>query len=236
MKKLLCLSVLLSAFLSLTAQEKRETIEGNGKPSTKNYTVSSFNELKVSGVFDLQLSQSGSEAVRLEADENLLEYVTVKNEGSKLVIDMDKIRNKNFNSKGKLKLFIDFKKLNTIESSIVGNMTGKSTLKFDNLELSNKGVGNVDLDLNASKMNLRNTGVGSITLDGKAESADIHNNGVGSIKAGNFIVQTVNIQNNGIGSAEVNASKDVKVTSSGMGSVKNKGAAPMPKRKRTMTI
>jgi len=237
MKKLVCIAALLSSFQLVNAQdEKRETIEGNGKPSTKSYTVNSFDELKVSGVFDLQLSQSGSEAVRLEADENLIQYVTVKNEGSKLVIDMDKIKNKNFNSKSKLKLFIDFKKLSNIESSLVGNMSAKSSLKFDDLKIANKGVGNVDLDLAANKVHLKNGGVGSVTLEGKAESAEIFNNGVGSIKAGNFVVQTLNLENTGIGSTEVNANKDLKVKSSGMGSVKNKGAAPMPKKKRTMTI
>ncbi|HMJ47161.1 MAG TPA: DUF2807 domain-containing protein, partial [Ferruginibacter sp.] len=79
-------------------------------------------------------------------------------------------------------------------------------------------------------------GVGNITLKGKAESAEIMNTGVGSLEAGNFVVQAMNIENTGIGSAEVNATRELKMKASGMGKVKNKGAAPVPKNNKVADI
>src|SRR5215216_4960063 len=80
-----------------TAQkEKNETIEGNGKMVTRDISVSSFDVLKASGMYELKLSQGSKESVKIEADENLQEYFTVRNDGNKLVIDMDKMKNKNF--------------------------------------------------------------------------------------------------------------------------------------------
>ena len=54
----------------------------------------------------------------------------------------------------------------------------------------------------------------------------------GSWNAGSFVVQTMKIDNSGVGSAEVNAEKEIKVTDSMLGRVKNKGAAPMKKNNK----
>jgi hypothetical protein len=44
---------------------------------------------------------------------------------------------------------------------------------------------------------------------------------VGPIKAGDLVVQTMDIDNDGIGSAEVNAAKEIRVKDSFLGKVKN---------------
>jgi hypothetical protein len=66
----------------------REQIEGSGNIITKDITIQSFNELKVSGVFSVYLEQGNSESVKIEADDNFQPLFEVKNEGSKLVIKM----------------------------------------------------------------------------------------------------------------------------------------------------
>jgi hypothetical protein len=57
---------------------------------------------------------------------------------------------------------------------------------------------------------------------------------VGSVKAGDFIVQTLDINNIGVGSAEVNAAKELKVKDSFLGKVTNKGAAPIRKMNKVV--
>lgn len=229
MKKILI--VLLSGFVlagSVNAQEKKEkneTIEGNGKKLTREVTVSSFDALKASGVYELKLSQGDKESVKVEADENLQEYFTVRNDGNKLIIEMDKLKNKNLKNTNKMKVYVTFKKLKELDLSMVGNVISEESLSFDDLDLNNRSVGNVDLTMNASKIDIENTGVGNVKLSGKATNAVVKNSGVGSLQAGNFAVQTMNIENTGVGSAEVNAEKDLKVKDSFLGKVKNNGAA-----------
>ena len=99
-----------------------------------------------------------------------------------------------------------------MELNINGNVQSGTLLTFDNLNVSNKGVGN-------------------LTLSGAAQGATISNTGLGCLKAGNFAVQTIDLKNSRIDSAEINAIKSVKVSSTGMGSVRNRSASPMPKRK-----
>ena len=221
--------ILLTAVISLVgnasfAQDKNETIEGNGKVMTRHVAVSAFDALKARGLYELRLSQGSTESVKIEADENLQNFFTVKKEGSKLVIDTEKLKNKN---SGKLKLivYVTFRQLKTLDVSTVGNVKSEGSLWFDDLKLSTNSVGNVDMNLTANKVSLNNQGVGNLTLSGKAQNAVFRHEGVGSLKAGDFAVQTVDIINTGVGSAEVNAVKELKAEDSFTGKIKNRGAA-----------
>ncbi len=220
---------------SATAQNsKSETLEGNGNLVTKDVAVSSFSELKASGVYELRLSQGDKESVKIEADENLQYLFEIKNEGNKLVIDMKKLKNINLKSKNKMRVYVTFKSLTDIELSTVGNVKSEKELTFTDLELDSKSVGNIDLNFTANKLAVTNTSVGNMTLSGKAGSAIVKNSGVGNFEADDLVVQTMNIENSGIGNAHVNAEKELKVKDSFLGKVKNKGAAPMRKSNKVV--
>jgi len=119
-----------------------------------------------------------------------------------------------------------------MELKTVGDISSENDLTFDNLNISSKSVGSIDLKMTAQSINVDNKSVGSVKLNGKAENAIIRNKGVGSVQAASFLVQKMDIENSGVGSAEVNAEKEIIVKDSFLGKVTNKGAAPMKKLKR----
>src|SRR5688500_9908915 len=90
-------------------EDKKPKIEGSGNVVTKNISVQSFDELTISGVFSVLLSQGNKEELKIEAEDNLQELFEVKNEGSKLVVGMKK--DVSFDSKKKMKVYITFRKL-----------------------------------------------------------------------------------------------------------------------------
>lgn len=237
MRKFLLFSLLVIS-LGVSAQDEKvhksdkPKIEGSGNMVTREVSVQSFDELNVSGVFSVLLTQGGKEGVRIEADDNLQELFEVKNEGSKLNISMKK--DVNFSSKKKLKVYISFKKLKNMDLKTVGDVSSDQNLNFDDLKLHNKSVGNVDLKLTAQTLNVDNKSVGNIRLSGKANNVVIRNKSVGSIQAAGFVVQTMDIDNNGIGSAEVNAEKELKVKDNMMGKVTNKGAAAIKRMNKVV--
>ena len=225
------------AFSALHAQDYRydnnkPRIEGSGNIITRTVNVQSFDQIDISGVFSLKLSQGAREEVKIEADDNLMDLFEVKNEGSTLIITMKK--ESNFKSKKKLNVYITFKKLKSMDLKTVGDVTSEENLNFDDVKIGNKSVGSVDLKLTAQSVNIDNKSVGNVTLNGKADYAVIKNKSVGSIQASDFVVQTMDIDNNGIGSAEVNAAKEIKVKDSFLGKVTNKGAAPIKRSKKVV--
>ena len=233
MRKTLFIATALFTTAAVHAQKdkQKETIEGNGKMITREVPVSSFDAIKASGVYELTLTQGSKEAVRIEADENLQELFNVRNEGSKLVVEMKSKENKELNVKNKLKVSVTFKQLKELEVNTVGAVKSDAALTFSDLELNNRSVGTIDLNFSAASLKLTNSGVGNVKLSGKAEKAVVKNSGVGHLEAGDFVVQTMNIDNSGVGGAVVNAVKELKVSDNMLGKVKNKGTAPMKKSK-----
>ena len=231
-KYVLALAISVCAMITVQAQDKEKPkIEGSGNVVTKEVTVSSFDQLNVQGVFSVLLTQGNKEEVKIEADDNLQQLFEVKNEGSTLTISMKK--DMNFNSKKKMKVYVTFKKLKSMELKTVGNVSSDQTMNFDDLKISNKSVGSVDLKMTAQKLDVDNKSVGNVKLNGKAENAVIKNKGVGSLQAADFLVQTMDIENTGVGSAEVNAIKALTVKDSFLGKVTNKGAATVKKLNTT---
>lgn len=231
MKKLLSVVVVAAGLAGSVQAQKwsddRKKIEGSGKMVTREVSIKSFDELSASGIYSLQLVQGGTESVKIEADDNLQELFEVKNEGSKLVIGMKK--DVNIQTKGKLKVYVSFRKLKNMDLNMVGNVSSDKSLSFDDLKIENNSVGSVDLQLTAGKLEIKNQSVGNVKLSGKADNAIVKNSGVGSLQAASFVVQTMDIDNSGVGSAEVNAEKELKVKDSFLGKVRNKGNAPVKK-------
>lgn len=231
-KPMLIAATALFLSLAVKAQKEKETIEGNGNLVTKDIPVSSFESLKASGVYELKLLQGAAESVKIEADENLHQYFTVRNEGKTLVIDMKGTKNKNMKLKNKLKVYVSFKNLKEMDLNMVGDVKADPALRFADLDIENNSVGKVELDFSATTLKLKNNSVGKMKLSGKAENAVVKHNGVGSLDAGGFVVQTMNIDNSGVGGAEVNAAKELKVSDNMLGKVKNKGTAPVKKNNK----
>jgi hypothetical protein len=228
MRKSIFVAFAMIAAISTVAAQEKQKIEGSGNVVTREIAVQSFDELTASGVFNVLLTQGDKEQVKIEAEDNLQELFEVKNDGSRLTISMKK--NVNFNSKKKMKVYITFKKLKSMELSMVGNVSSDENLSFNDLKIKNSSVGAVDLKMSAQTIDIDNKSVGNVKLNGKAESAVIKNNGVGSIQAASFVVQKMDIENTGIGSAEVFAEKELKVKDSFLGKVINKGSAVVKKK------
>ena len=216
-------SILLLATTVFSQKDKETKIEGSGNVITKDVTIQPFDQLEANGVFNVVLTQGNKESLKIEAEDNLQALFEIKNEGSKLMVDMKK--DSHFNSKKKMTVYITFKNLKSMDLKMVGNVSSEGNLNFSDLSLANKSVGSVDLAINAQKLEINNKSVGNLKLSGKAENAVIRSNSVGAIKASDLLVQTMDIDNDGVGSAEVNAVKELKVKDSFLGKVKNTGSA-----------
>jgi hypothetical protein len=137
-----------------------------------------------------------------------------------------------FNSRKKMKVYITFRNLKSMDLKTIGNVSSEDNLEFDDLKINNKSVASVDLKMTAQNIDIDNKSVGNLKLNGRAESALIKNKGVGSMMASNFVVQKMDIDNSGMGSAVVNAEQELKVKDTFFSKVTNKGKATARRIKR----
>jgi hypothetical protein len=225
------MAALVSCTLTLAQDhdnDNKKKIEGSGNVITKERSVQPFDAIDASGVYHLVLIQGNKEEVKIEADDNLQELFEVTNEGSKLKINMKK--DVNFNAKGQMRVTVTFKKVKALDLKMVGGTSSEGQLNFDDLSISNKSVGSVNLNLATNKLNINNKAVGNFYLSGKANEATIVSKAVGNISAENLVVQKMDIDNDGVGGAVVNAEKELSVKDSFLGKVRNKGNAVVKKR------
>src|SRR3954447_11387283 len=124
--------------------QEQANIEPSGNIITKDVTVQPFDAIKANGLYELVLSQGDKESVKIEADDNLQPLFSVSNNGNTLVVDMPKLKDQNIQYKNKddhslkLKVYVTFKKLKSLDIGMVGNVRSSMPLKFDALDIESK--------------------------------------------------------------------------------------------------
>mgnify|MGYP001025854142 CR=1 FL=1 len=164
--------------------------------------------------------------VEVETDENLQDYVSVKTNNNTLYVSTNE---DDINHSTKNNIFITLKNINSIDINSVGKIECKTVLVLERLTLDYDGVGKTVLNIDCGQFNADIASVGSLVIKGKAKSANIEHAGVGSVSAFDFKVGYLSLNHSGIGSVEAYASKELSITSSGIGSVRFKGPAEIKK-------
>src|ERR1700710_1168924 len=86
MKKLLLILLVASLAAPSCRNIWGRRIKGNGNIKSQEHSVSFFKNVQVSGAVDLYVSQGNTKPVRIETDENLQQYIEVRQDGDKIVI------------------------------------------------------------------------------------------------------------------------------------------------------
>ena len=224
MKNILIISLLTSFLLTgcITVFDKTK-IKGSGTVTMEQRTVSSFDRVAVYGAFTVYLSQGDTESVSVEIDDNLQQYVSVRNEGSKLVLD--NIENVNLVKTTKNNVYITLKNIELFDVSGVCTVKTSGSLNCDYLGFKVSGVANGDLEMYCNKLNVNISGVANIELRGETTELDVNQSGVGNLNASNLNAAKATVANSGVGSVSVYATQELSLTNSGIGSITYSGDA-----------
>lgn len=202
---------------------RHDHIEGSGNVIKQERTVKPFRVIETHGVFNLYLQQKDRDMVTIEADDNLIEFIEVYNEGQTLVIRWKK--DINLGEVSKINVYVSVKELERLETKNVGTIESIGTLRMPQLEVLHAGVGNLNLKVESDYLKIKITSVGSVALSGLAREMHIKNTSVGSVKAFDLKADILHVDNSGVGKVEVCAEKEIFINSSGIGSLKYRGNA-----------
>lgn len=196
-------------------------VKGNGKVKSEIRDVSSFNKIEVDGVFNVILSQSDKESVKIETDENIQPLIITSVENETLKINMKD--STSIDKMKKINIYISFVTISKLNTNGVGSLRCSNKLNLKEFELDAKGVGATELIIDAEKLSINSEIVGALILSGNAKEVFINNKGLGAISAFDLKAEKLSLHSEGVGAAEVYASNDLSVDVSGLGSVKYKG-------------
>ncbi len=177
--------------------------KGSGHIIGEDRSVDDFSSVEATAVIDIVLKQGEQNAVRIEADDNLIAKVKTEVSGGRLEISMPD----NFRlGKSSIKAFLTVKTLDELE------VTGVSQVSCDG-----------PLALDRFKLNF--TGVGGVKLQGTCNDATIHSTGVGDVEAADFVCKNLEVENTGTGDVRCRADGELSIENSGVGDVEWSGSA-----------
>lgn len=195
-----------------------ERIEGNGNVVEVSHELDAFDEVEISGVFQVELIKGGS-SIEVITDENLHEHISIEVEDGELSIDTE---NK-FLEAEKLLLRIHYKDLKEIEVSGAIEISADETINEKSFELEVSGTCDGALDVNVDELIIEISGGGELELTGKADEVHIKISGAGEIEASELNAKRADIDITGAGDIEIAVSDRLKVHVAGAGDVKYVG-------------
>ncbi len=170
--------------------------------------LSDFDELKLSGIFDVRIRKGDNYAVELEGSTREKNKYSIYRDGNTLVVqyqDNRKFWRKNFLESNRLRINITMPSLTRLEAKGAGKITFRE-FQSDKLSIDLMGAVKTTGDIESDDVNVRLTGASELELRGNGKTLDASVQGASSLKAFQYKVTTALVEVNGASSAKVNVS------------------------------
>lgn len=199
-----------------------QRIAGNGHIITQEKNVGKFTAVNSSGAINVHIMQGETNAVKIEADENLIPYLDIYVNGNTLTIRQR--QGFNLDPSKNIIVYVSSPEFKKIEMFGSGDIASDNTIFGSNpLKLDVSGSCTINLNVNVPGVNADISGSGNIFLKGRSADLNISMSGSGNIKCFDLITDNVTLNISGSSDAEVTANKKLNIDVSGSGSVLYKG-------------
>lgn len=235
---------------NLVSETQTFTSKNNSPKSSGNVVnrdseernVGKFTGLEVSSGIKVNFTQGNQQSVRVETDEDKLQYIStvVQNNVLKITVKNPSKKSLNFN-----KIFVNVvaPELNAISSGSGSNITVINTLKGDkiNIEttsganlngdfdmrslavLNTTSGGNLNVKINSPQLNFEGTSGSNATIKGKVNVANFQLTSAANCNAQNLLVENANVTVTSAGSLSVNVSGNLEAEATSAGKIRYKG-------------
>lgn len=223
MKYILFLALLCTIFLG-SCRMFGKRIKGSGNVTTVTNNATGYNAVDVSGAIDVYVKNDAVQSVKTTTDDNLHEYLKIREEGGTLYISVK--GNYNLKPSAGIKVYVSGPNFRKFEASGACDIfTEGMVSNTESIAIELTGASDANLSLNAPRISADLSGAGSLTLTGQSRDLELDGTGSTSFKCLDMLAENVNVDITGAGNAEVFASVKLEVSVSGAGSVKYKGNA-----------
>lgn len=190
---------------------------GSGNVIEESRQVSSFNKVELDGFGEIIITQGSKESLTIEAEDNLIPFITTNIKGNNLEIGYK--RGINVTPTKTVRFYLDVKDIHSLSLNGGGSIRS-DRLKADTLEVELNGGGDIEIDdLETDSLIVNFSGAGGFTASGYAKRQKIDFNGAGGYNAEDLLSQDVVITIDGVGKATLWAEKTLDMTINGAGIV-----------------
>lgn len=248
MKKFLLISTIIVVTTSLVALglfasnfHSYTRLRASGKLLTKTLPIPAFDELRVSRGITVVLTAKASDKMTIEADDNVMDYVTVTTEQNKLSLSIDKSIQNLSNASVTITIPTDGK-IDKLDASSAAKIVGKRLLtatdfeidassgssievavKADKCELDASSAAKLDVALEAEDVSVDLSSAAKVNLAGTATRGKVSLSSGAKLSATDLVVENLRVSTSSGAKAAVNCTKTLSASASSGASISYTG-------------
>jgi hypothetical protein len=211
-----CLVALMTMTLNLKAQE------------TKNVAINNFTEVSVGSGIALHITQGSSESARIVAENEVINDVVLEKSGSRIKVGWkDNWGLKKMWKNRNAKVYITYKKLNSISASSGSSLTTDNVLKTDHLDASVSSGASLNARIACNELELETNSGASASLTGTATNMTVKSSSGSSVNALNLATQYARANTNSGADIKINVAKGLETNTNSGSNIRYKGNADL---------
>jgi len=211
---------------------------GSGNLETEAYAFTDFTEVEISSAFEFEIKQSTSYSINITADDNIMEYVRISQDGQTLKIGL---RTALWVGSVTLKASVTMPELSNLDVSGVSRGTVSDFSSTEDLAITVSGASRVTGDIVAGNVDFDISGASTIQLEGSANDMVTDVSGVSRFDLDDFTVNNADVDFSGASSGTINLNGRLDADLSGasrlwyigeptMGTIDTSGASTLSKK------
>jgi hypothetical protein len=198
-----------------------ERVRGNGNIVTVQRNMGDFNSIDAGGAVEVRVRQDAAHSVRVETDENLLEYLEIFKDGNTLVIQPQK--GYNLQPSDEVIVYVAAPEFRVINVSGASRIMGENRISGNTLELGASGASEIQMDVSLSKLQADLSGSSALQLKGNAARFEAEGSGASKFKCLDLVTDETSLDISGATDAEITANKQLNIEASGASNVDYRG-------------
>lgn len=196
-----------------------KTVHGNNKVIKIERDAPSFTGLRVSAGIDVYLKQGNKEAITVEADENLHEYIITEVKSGVLNVYTEA----NIREAERTRVYVTMKDITSVKTSSAGDVVGETPVKSDRIELSASSAGDIKLEVYAKDIEVDISSSGDMTLSGETDKLEADLSSAGDLNGYDLKTKEADVSVSSAGDADINVSERITARASSAGDINYKG-------------
>ncbi len=213
--------LLVILFAAFTIPAMSQTVINDKNAEVRN--VGSFSGIKVSGGIDVYLSQSNEYALAVSASEDKFRddiKTEINNGVLTIYYNGGALR---YNGNRKLRAYISFKDLESIEASGACDITVNGTFKSNSLKVKLSGACEIKGAIAIDNVQLNLSGASTVKLNGTVQNLKIDASGASDLKNYDLVADNCMADISGASDVKLTINKSISAKASGASSLYYKG-------------
>lgn len=213
--------LLIFLFTAFSFHSFAQTVINDKNVEVRN--VGSFSGIKISGTIDIYLSQSDSYALAVSASEDKFR----ENIKTEIVNDILTISynggSMRYNGDKKLRAYISFKTLESLEASGASDIIINETFKANSFKLRLSGASGIKGKIEISNLILDISGASTVKVNGNVTNLRIEASGASDVKNYDLVADNCIAELSGASDVKITINKSISAKASGASNLYYKG-------------